>query len=293
MGSVNDAQSVDPMGQLCAVLRSGEDSIRGAAFGRMEDLEPLIRAGILVEHGTVSSIRCDACDEGHLAQVESHPLTGGPCWRCPDVGYVKVDADDIRAYVVRLPSLIAQLGSAFAVHRRHRGEIIAELLWRIGPAKTEIKTADVWFLRQGPMPCPAIDLSDHLKLSPKCEVGLLLHARGTGAAVGTLPSQFLALSLEELVTVDDGGRFSADADALDRAIEMALPDPVPSKPGRPSGIERTRAVMEWLQSQDQLPVGRNAAAKAVRENWSNAIPDREPPAESTVKGHVTKIGRSR
>lgn len=277
------------MGLLCAVLRSGEDTIRGGAFGWIQDLEPLIAAGILVERGAVGSIHCDVCDEGHLATIGCHPQTGGLAWRCPEVGYVEIDADDIRAFRVNLPAIAAHLGSAFAIPRIHRPELLSGRLWRIGRAKTEIRMTEIWFLSDHPTPAAIAEFSDRVTLSPKCDVGLLLHPGGPGAAARAMPRRYLALSLEELVIFDEGGRLSVDPDALDRAIETALPEPVPNKPGRPSGINGTRAVMDWLEERDLLPPGRNAAAKAVRENWRKVFPDVAPPSLSTINSHVSAI----
>jgi hypothetical protein len=285
----DDAQSADPMGLLCAVLRSGEDVIRGAAFGRMQDLQPLIAAGILVEQGTVTSIPCDGCDQDHLAVIGRHPQTGGLARRCPEVGYVEVDADDIRAFRVNLPAFAARLGSAFAISRIHPPVLLSGHLWRIGHAKTETKKTEVWFLSDHPTPATIAELSDHVTLSPQCDVGLLLHPGGPNAAARAMPRRTLALSLDELVTFDEGGRLSVDPDALDRAIETALPEPVPVKRGRPSAREGTREVMEWLDKRNLLPNGRNAAAKAVWENWRKVSPNAEPPAEATIRDHVTKI----
>ena len=289
----DDARPADPMELLCAVLRSGEDTIRGAAFGRMQDVQPLIAAGILVEQGTVSSVHCDACDEGHMASINRHPVTGKLVWRCPEVSYVEVEADDIRAFRVELSTFIARLSAAFAVPRRNHSEIIRGRLWRIGPARTYTRLADVWFMRHPPLVATVAEFSDRLTLSLQSDVGLLLHAGGAGASTDALLEKFLVLSLDELVAIDSDGRLSVDPDALDRAIEIALPDPVPNGPGRPSGIEDTRTVLNWLGERGYLPDGRNAAAKAVRENWSSVFPRKSPPAQSTINSHVTALRRQR
>lgn len=290
MRGASDRQPpLDPIEVLCAVLRSGEIRVRGASFGTMPELAPLISSGVLVERGVVSAIHCDFCDDGHVAKLDRHPTTGCPAYRCPESGIVELDSDEVRAFDVDMSAFTALCASAFNVPKRHQAEISTARLWRIGPAKADNGVVDVLFLRYVPTTAAVAEQREQLALPPSCIAGLLLHPGPESVNTAGLPRGYIAASLEELAAFDWDGRLMVDPDALNRAVAAAMRPVVSARPGRPSGLEGTRTVLQWIGDRGLMPDGYNATARAVHEHWVRALPGTLQPAYPTIRGHLRKI----
>lgn len=121
----------DTLRRLFARLDGGSVTLDADDRRELDEGWPaLMSAGLVAETLPATVAECGACDEPHFATVFPFETPGFPTrWfaRCPEAGAVRVDPDDLRRWVVRVPAL----GRALA--GRDAEERVPGVVWRLGP----------------------------------------------------------------------------------------------------------------------------------------------------------------
>ena len=105
----------DPIELLCDLLSDGVERLAARTLGGRQApaVEALTRADLIVCHGVLDSVICDACEESHMAEVEFDAVSESYGWRCPDAGFVVADPDSVAALSISLVRVVAALAKAF------------------------------------------------------------------------------------------------------------------------------------------------------------------------------------
>lgn len=271
---------------LSELLQSGAESLTTHAF-ELGDLKALTLAGFLVEQGTIGSIWCDNCDDGHLASVESHPVTGRPAIRCPESGYHELTPAEVRALRVDVETMLNQLRSALAIPRGRQECLIDGLLWFLGPMKTDALTIDV-FLARGPEEgFNRSKFSESLKSRSLSKLALLLHP--FQEEPGPLPDDVRPITIKMLFR--DPAKLIVDSDHLELIIQRTMSEDRSLRPGRRSGIDATRQVLDYCSERGILIDGGRPGARAIIKNWNKVFPGEPVPKDSTIRNHLRKLNR--
>lgn len=120
----------DPLRRLFSRLDGGEVVLNADdRWDLAEDWDALTASGLLAETAPATVVECASCDRPHSEAVFSVETDGRPArWfhRCPDAGSVRVDPQELRRWVVRVPAL------GRVVTDRDAEERVPERVWRLG-----------------------------------------------------------------------------------------------------------------------------------------------------------------
>ncbi|WP_319825813.1 hypothetical protein [Thalassovita sp.] len=257
--------------QLCEIIATG-----GKESTTDPTLADLIKHGFLVEAGVVGAVVCDNCDTPHSAQVIYEGQHYG--YFCPDLGFVALERQHIRAIVPDMPVLIDRLANAFQCKRRKASPLHGET-WRIGAAETDAGEVMLYFH-------PRLHDEDDLR---GCEDALSREVRSnwrlflTGA--GSLPVLGAkTVSLAEAIELENvTGTLRAIADPA-KLVGM----PTHNNLGRPNTYAADLSIVIAERSaQRRAQDGLNAEAKAIRSEFVDRFPRHSCPSLSTVKRYLT------
>lgn len=268
------------VGTLCDVIAQGEKATI-ATYREESDFEAILCSGFVREQGVVQSIACLECDTTHDAEIIHEAGQYG--YFCPDLGFVSVERDAISGLQPNISGIVSSLADAFGCRRRKSTPLQART-WRIGTVMCEGGDITLYF-----HPClsdeqDASDLSAALSRDVKSAFRVILTAAGTLP----LPNAKTAL-LKDVVDLDSD---------LSEFFPLVDPRDIAGAPRRNPGGAPNRfqdLLAQILQSRvnDYIALeGRNAEAKAVREQFCRIYPDTKPPSLSSVQDYVTKFRSS-
>ena len=250
--------------------------VRVAALGQERDIRALLSRGLLQEAGVASSVVCMDCEVAHAAEVIFDQGTYGHF--CPDLGFVKLDRQDISTVEPDLRTLIAHLAEAFDCSRRKVTPVHGNT-WRIGAVKTEHGDITLYFhprLR---------DEEDARELADALSREIASAWRIVVTACGLLPvSGAATVTLNELVETSLRDKCLIPA----RDLRSIVSVPAPVKIGSPNRFRDMCLVLirSRIASETAL-VGRNEEAKAVHALLEIDLgPD--APSLATVMRYVTE-----
>lgn len=303
----------DPFRRLLVGLDGGP-VILGADDRRAfaADWNSLIAAGLLAETAPATATECDSCHDPHYAPViveetDGHP----PRWflRCPSLGAVPVDADDLRRWAVCVPALGRPLAGRDAEER------VPGLVWRLGPIPfpfdagervgwlvvgwrgrtgvasnlPELRAANaVTFVPAHLPPANVWGVAPPSVVVPLIDV---LRVTGTGVVAN---SSALALFLppEPVVVIepaDDRPRLALPAETPWEAVTLVVGD---HHLELRLGAERYRAGYEELRlvnGRSGAPLGAWEALKLLARDGKLGTGDHIDTKSGTLKNNVTKL----
>lgn len=281
------AEEIAAFGALCDVLSGGARSVRGPSVGSHDLADRLAGWGFLVEDGVVDAVICDACDTPHRARTTREGDDWG--WACPEEGFVPCPLDDLRRWQVTRQTFARKIAAPLTLPRSFDASDEATGLLRLGRMAVGDLRAEL-FLTFAPMNAKllAAITAAIAKLHAPDHVIVLQALSEPEGGIALLPS-CSALPLAEVLMIAPNGGIAIDRDLLERCIADLLASRKVAAPGRPSGIQATHAVLSHLTARGLQPSGRNATARAVLAHWMDVFPGAPEPAESTVKGHLSKL----
>jgi len=284
------AEEIAAFGALYDVLSGGARSVRGSSVGSHDLAGRLAVWGLLVEDGVVDAVICDACDTPHRARTAREGDDWG--WACPDEGFVPCPLDDLRRWQVTRQAFARKIAASLTLPRSFDAVDEASGLLRLGRMAVADLRAEL-FLTFAPMNANllAAITTAIAKLHAPDHVIVLQALSEPEGGVALLPS-CSALPFVEVLTIAPDGGIAIDWALLERCIADLLASRKVAAPGRPSGIEATRAVLSYLIARGLLPSGRNATARAVLAHWTDVFPGAPKPAESTIKEHLSTLRSS-
>jgi len=211
------------------ILRAAEGT-RSTSFGideirewRPGDLEALEATGLLrpAEHAT--SVTCDGCGDGCLADVEF--VGGGDegplrayvvCQERDDIGRVAVPLERLKRWGVDLSALAEAVADGVGAVGEVE-EVVAGRLWWLGRATFRAGRADTFLARGTGRP----DADEAIAASPR----LQQCSRAVILALSDIPPDWLprrvCLSLPRLVSLEDGC-LSIDRDEIEGQVARRL-----------------------------------------------------------------------
>ncbi len=285
---MSDSKERDAMLAICGLLGSGEQIIRAHAFPDNGTLAMLVKAGALVEHGVVESVWCDECDDGHFAALHRDPETERFGWICPQHGFIEAELEEIRQYRVDIDRVADSLADGVTSSSTKDFKLSPGFLWRIGHYPFKDRRVEILLVPRIRGLDELARIQDVTQKLPTPDLGLVLVADGLPLSGATLLNGYHVWPLAEVITIDSAGRLRFDEIELERAIRKHIPERLPPRPGRPSGIEATRVVYNELMNQG-YERGRNATAREIEKRWTEVLPGEKPPSLVTIKKHVSEI----
>ena len=262
---------------LCEIITL-KAKASAAFFNQQQDFQALFRKGLIRECGVAQSVNCLECDTTHDAEIVHEAGRYG--YHCPDVGFVSVERDEIMSLQPNMPRIVSGLADAFGCRRRKPTPLQGST-WRIGTVPSEGGDITLYF-----HPCLS-DEQDALELSAALSRDVRTAFRVILTAAGTLPLPYAktALLIDVVEFPADRSEFSVLADPHDIA---GAPRRNPG--GAPNRFQDL--LVQILQSRvnDCIALkGRNAEAKAVRDQFCRLYPDKAAPSLSSVQYYVTKF----
>ena len=273
----------DLVSLLSRLLATSAESISGAALSP-DEASLLKDRGFLVEQGLATTIWCENCDEGHPADVVRHPVSGAPAIRCPEIGYEELSPDRLRAYSIDKKAIAVAIAGALAIPSRMVEEVFADSLWRLGFAKGDTMTVEVFLLTEPAHTAMKSEatLSELRERASKRK--LLLHPSSLSPVYSV--DSMRSCSIENIFGLSD--ELEIDPDHLEDIFQALWPAPTTQPLGRPSGKAATIEVIEHLKKIGRLPEGSRPGARAIKAVWSEVLLDLACPPESTIRGHLAE-----
>lgn len=236
----------------------------------------LYEAGWLAEDGVVESILCDDCSTGHAANLVYRD--NGYGYYCPELGFVSVRLDDVRAVSADTGRFVTSLADALYVSNR-RSTPVHGKTWRIGKLQCEAGDMAIYY-----HPClrsieDVHDLKNALSREVRSGYRLVISATGRLHVEGATVAQ-----LKDVVELDDssGLRLMTSVWHLVGVLQKHTG-------GRPN-IYQTKvedlisARITSGEAFDSL----NREAKAIQEAlWDEKT--KSGPSESTIKRYLRQI----
>ena len=233
-------------------LRAVRTFIRGAAFGTIELLNPLISAGLLIPAGHVASITCLECSAPHCSEVESVVDQVG--WNCPEAGFVTASPFTVAAFEVRPEVLARRLRHALGgMGTPGRWPSKSPMIWELG-------TFEIG--RLAVAACLVPNVAELEIFNELCRFLRTYRRHPHGTAVLTndcrdmtavlLPDGVRIVRLPEVTMITDEGGVKLDITAL---VQRVLPSRLvaPPKPGRdPAKREMVIRIIGELDRQGKL-----------------------------------------
>lgn len=265
---------------LCEIIAL-KAKASAALYKHQPDFEALLREGFVQECGVGRSTVCFQCDDAHDAEIIHDGDKYG--YYCPELGFVAVERDEITSLQPNMPRIVSGLADAFGCRRR-KSTPLQGMTWRIGTVPSEGGDITLYF-----HPCLS-DEQDALELSAALSREVKTAFRVILTAAGTLPLPYAktALLTDVVELPADRSEFSVLADPHDIA---GAPRRNPG--GAPNRFQDL--LVQILQSRvnDCIALkGRNAEAKAAREQFCHLYPNAKPPSLSSVQDYVTKFRSS-
>jgi hypothetical protein len=265
---------------LCEIIAL-KAKASAASYNQHPDFEALFREGFIQECGVAQSVTCLECDTTHDGEIIH--VGGKYGYHCPDLGFVAVERSEIMSLQPNMPRVVLGLADAFGCRRR-KSTTLQGTTWRIGTVPSEGGDITLYF-----HPCLS-DEQDALELSTALSRDVRTAFRVILTAAGTLPLPYAKTAL-----LTDVVEFPADRSEFS---VLADPHDIAGAPRRNPGGAPNRfqdLLVQILQSRvnDCIALkGRNAEAKAAREQFCRLYPDAKPPSLSSVQDYVTKFRSS-
>lgn len=263
---------------LCDIIALGGRV--SANFDGDDDFRALVRHGYLREAGFLASIVCDECDAPHSAPVIFE--ADGYGYYCPDLGFLRLDASRLAAFLPDIPKLIDRLADVLGCRQRKSSSVYGET-WRIGAVQTDTATVMLYFHPTLETEGDARTLGDALGREARSEWRLVV------AAQGALPLTGLAtVRLDEFVEIDIAtGELSVVAD-----LAYLVGVPHKNRGGRPPAHgDFLKPLIEDRIREGVAVDGVNAEAREVHSAFKVKYPNHPVPSESAVKRYVREARR--
>ncbi|MEQ9335143.1 hypothetical protein [Thalassobaculum sp.] len=279
----------NPIALLCDLLAEGDQRISAEAIGGRNAPEAiaLSEAGLIVPDGVIDTTICNACDEVHLAEIDTDPDSGGYSWLCPDAGFVAADCDIIAAYAVSMQRLATAVSDALSEtfgrcrwRMRRLDDTSAWMLgvWSIGSASTIVVLA-----RGLAASAEAQRVRQALLRLPRNDAGLVITIGGLEGLEP--PPRFASAPLDAIAFIE-GSALLVDAQVIDRSVAPHLFESLHARGGRPGYAMQVKEILTRLDQRGELPKSGTGLAGIVRREWTKIYPNEEPPAPSTVRNHI-------
>lgn len=257
--------------RLCEIIATG-----GKASADHPAMADLLKHGFLRGAGVLEAVVCDECTAPHSAKVVSEGETYG--FFCPDLGFVGLERQHIRAFLPDMPVLIERLADAFQCKRR-KGSPVHGGTWRVGAAEAEVGEIMLYFHPRLQDENDLRACADALSREMRSQWRLILTGAGGFPVLG---GKTVALfEVVELETATGALRVLADPAEL---VGM----PLKRKVGRPSayaaGLGR---IMAERAAQRLAHDGLNEEAKAIKSEYEERFPSQPCPSLPTVKRYLT------
>lgn len=264
--------AIDLLGDI--ICHGGKVSI--AALGQDQDALTLLNCGLLRTAGVVASIVCTNCDEPHSSEVIFD--NGEYGYFCHDLGFVRLERQDIEAAEPDFTKLIELLAETFSCGRR-KVKPVHENTWRIGAVKTDHGDITLYFHPRLRDEGDARALADALSREMASAWRIIV------TACGRLPvSDAVTVTISELVELPPR------KDSLNPANDLQSIVGVPATPktGAPNryGNKCMTLIRSRIASGTAL-TGRNEEAKAIHALLQRDLGS-DAPSLPTVRAYVTK-----
>lgn len=207
--------------------------------------------------------------------VASHWARYGYC--CPDLGFLRLYAARLAAFLPDIPKVIDRLADALGCRQRKSSSVYGKT-WRIGAVQTDAATVMLYFHPTLETEDDACALQDVLGREARSEWRLVVTAQGALPIVG-----LATVRLDELIKINvTTGELYVIADP---GVLAGLPRKNPG--GRPpSHGELLRPLIEGRIQDGSAVVGINAEAREVRNAFATEYLDRPVPLDSAIKRYI-------
>ncbi len=109
----------------------------------------LIDCGALRPVANATVVTCRACDADHPAELEFDAALHGYRHFCPEAGWVKVEAEDLKQYLLDVSWLLRQIGYAMKTFPNIEPRcLVHDVLWDLGDARIGKRIGAVLFGRR-------------------------------------------------------------------------------------------------------------------------------------------------
>ena len=265
--------------RLCdAIAQGGKVS---ATFDGDDDLKALVRHGYLREAGVLASIVCDECDAPHSAPVVYQ--ADGYGYYCPDLGFLRLDASGVVAFLPDIPKLIDGLADALGCRKRKSSSVYGET-WRIGAVQTVAATVMLYFHPTLETDEDARAFQQALTREARSEWRLVVTTKGAFPMAG-----LATVRLDELAEIDiETGELHVTSNP---SVLAGLPRKTSG--GRPAAHgDLLRPLIEGRIRSGAAVDGVNAEAREVHTAFRAKYPNHSAPSESAIKRYVREARRS-
>ncbi|MDF2235761.1 hypothetical protein P2H44_24675 [Albimonas sp. CAU 1670] len=278
-----------PADLVLQLFREGASRVPAASLGRHVDA--LRSLGVIVDGGVAPSVFCDACDLGHMAQVEHNVGSDEFGWRCPEADFVVADRERLRLWKVDMEAIVRSLASAAFDPRDFDAGDARDGVWRLGRRPSGERRVEALISRNGSGASATAAWRAVAARSGPSHLTLVLVAEHGIAAYSPMPGMHVE-PLDGVLGRSDFRGPLIDAALLDELAVRLLSPATKSKGGRPSYDEKIQVVIEHLGERGLLRTGRNEGTRAIRAAWSDLFAGESPPGESTIKAHLRDFEKS-
>jgi hypothetical protein len=109
----------------------------------------LVGCGALREVANAFTVTCRACDADHSAEVEFDASVHGYRHFCPEAGWVKVESEDLKQYLLDVSWLLRQIARAMKIRSDVEPRcLVDDVLWDLGDAWIRKRNIAVLFGRR-------------------------------------------------------------------------------------------------------------------------------------------------
>jgi hypothetical protein len=148
--------------------------------------QALVTSGAITRSPRADEVLCEACDAGHLGELEWLPETGSYTLLCPEAGYVPVENSDLSRFAIEPCWWIEALARALSIVAPRLEPLIADEAWYLGDAiHGGIELAVLCMT--GPVAATRLDaLIQHIERLPALPLTVIV------TFASTIPRQMLA-----------------------------------------------------------------------------------------------------
>ena len=275
---------------LCDLVERGGDILSRYDLDSWPglDADRLMAAGLIRQVGHPEEIVCEACDEGHLAEVEWDARTGRRIAYCPEAGLVEVSRKALTAYELRRSWLAERLATALGTTDSRTAPLEDGRAWYLGTVATSGVDWNALLVRDG------LDgrLVSMTKALPMAQLTVVIGLREELPEQLWIDRRIWCLRLRDIASLGSSGDLQVDRRELGRRIKGfgdGREAPPASRRGRPSVREQVVEIARARKSEGKTLGSYRAEAAEIHEVWSTFFPEdpRAPPSTGAIRRHLS------
>lgn len=280
---------------ICALAHA--ESFTRTALEAIPDecITNLIEAELLVKEGCAEEVVCLQCEEPHLMALEWDSRTQGYRGFCAEAGFVDVADEDVALFAVDRAWFSISLRRSLALSGASEDRLITGYAWYLGTAVTNRIDWNVIVLA-GLGPVDTVEpLTMRARALPAASTSVVLTTASEIDGQLLAPYNIWFVRLQDVANLEVGPsvRLSLDKERMAAQLRGFVNGSVAPKRGKGGAAGKDPQLVDRIIA-DRRKRGiafasKSAESREVVCEFKKRYPDRDSPAENTVRNKLMKL----